>query len=155
VSAICRKHRTGGPHHVQGVVRRLPGEGLKAFGLRLPAGSFHAGEIQTGGPVWRDNPQDRRFRGPRADRRLAHPADLAGTLVFRGDGRVRVGRDPLQHQQPDPPLTARPACRGGPVAVRERGAAVLVCAAHPYEPEAELTCPEVPKKTAAGSKEWL
>ena len=30
-----------------------------------------------------------------------------------------------------------------------------VCAADPYEPEAELTCPVVPKKTAAGSKEWL
>ena len=82
--------------------------------------------------------------------RLVHPADLAGALVFRGDDRVRLGRDPLQHQQPDPPLQARPACRGGPVAVRERGAAVLVCAAAPHEPEAELTCPEAPKKYGGG-----
>jgi len=36
---------------VQGVIRRLPGEGLKAFGLRLPTVSLHEGKLPTGGPV--------------------------------------------------------------------------------------------------------
>jgi len=38
------------------IVLRLPGQGLKAFGLRLTVISLHAEELPTAAPAWRDKP---------------------------------------------------------------------------------------------------